>query len=205
VPRRLARATLARSAFEVAPDLLGAVIARREDDGTVTRAVLVETEAYGPDDPASHAFPGPTPRNRAMFARAGTLYVYLVYGVHHCANVVTSVPGVGSAVLLRAAEPVEGLERMRARRPGASDRDLCRGPGRLAAALGLTRRSDGEDLIGGERVWLERGRPVDDIVAGPRVGIRVATARPWRFAVAGSRFVSGPAPAGFSRRSAGRS
>ena len=204
MPRRVARAFLARPAVEVAPDLLGAVVARREDDGTVTRVGLVETEAYEPGDPASHAAIGPTPRNRAMFERAGTLYVYLIYGVHHCCNVVTATPGVGSAVLLRAAEPLEGIERIRERRPGVPDRDLCRGPGRLAAALGVSRGLDGTDLVAGDRIWLERGHDVQQVVAGPRVGIAVAVDRPWRFAVAGSRFVSNPAPRAVNRRSVGR-
>ena len=93
-----------------------------------------------------------------MFERPGTLYVYLIYGLHHCCNVVTDRVGVGSAVLLRAAEPLEGIELMRTRRPGVRDRDLCRGPGRLAAAFGIDRRLDGEDLVRGTTVWLERGR-----------------------------------------------
>jgi DNA-3-methyladenine glycosylase len=179
------------------------VIAVREADGSVTRASIVETEAYEPGDPASHAFGGRTPRNGSMFGPPGTLYVYLIYGVHHCCNVVTGPAGVASAVLLRAAEPLEGIDLMRSRRPGATDRDLCRGPGRLASALAITRAADGVDLLAGERIWLERGRMISHPLASPRVGISTATARPWRFSEPGSPFVSRPVPRA-TVRSAGR-
>ncbi len=189
---RLARTTLARSALEVAPALLGAVLARREDDGGLTRAMIVETEAYEPDDPASHAYRGRTPRNASMFGQAGTLYVYLVYGIHHCANVATGRVDEGAAVLLRAAEPVDGLDRMRRRRPGSSDRDLCRGPGRLAQAFHVTWAFDGLDLVTSDTIWLERGDRVTQVTASPRVGVRHAADQAWRFSIEGSPFVSGP-------------
>ena len=194
---RARRADLSGPATEVAPRLVGWTLVSRSAEGVV-RATIVETEAYLPDDPASHAFGGPTARNRAMFERPGTLYVYLVYGMHHCCNVVTDRVGVGSAVLLRAAEPTEGIELMRIRRPGVRDRDLCRGPGRLAAAFGIDRRQDGEDLVRGTTVWLERRETVGSVVTSTRVGIRVATEHPWRFSLAGSRWVSSPAPAASS-------
>ena len=190
---RARRADLSGPATEVAPRLVGWTLVSRSAEGVV-RATIVETEAYLPDDPASHAFGGPTARNRAMFERPGTLYVYLVYGMHHCCNVVTDRVGVGSAVLLRAAEPIEGIELMRTRRPGVRDRDLCRGPGRLAAAFGIDRRQDGEDLVRGTSVWLERRDAVASVVTTTRVGIRVATEHPWRFSLAGSPWVSSPAP-----------
>jgi len=193
VAPRARRADLSGPATEVAPRLVGWTLVSRSAEGVV-RATIVETEAYLPDDPASHAFGGPTARNRAMFERPGTLYVYLVYGMHHCCNVVTDRVGVGSAVLLRAAEPIEGIELMRTRRPGVRDRDLCRGPGRLAAAFGIDRRQDGEDLVRGTSVWLERRDAVASVVTTTRVGIRVATEHPWRFSLAGSPWVSSPAP-----------
>lgn len=190
---RARRADLAGPATEVAPRLVGWTLAARSPEGIV-RGTIVETEAYLPDDPASHAFGGPTARNAAMFERPGTLYVYLIYGLHHCCNVVTDRVGVGSAVLLRAAEPTGGIELMRARRPGVRPRDLCRGPGRLALAFGLDRRHDGEDLVRGSTVWLERRDGTVPVVASVRVGIRAARERPWRFSLAGSPWVSSPAP-----------
>jgi len=193
VAARARRRDLAGPATEVARDLVGWTLAARSPQG-VLRAMIVETEAYPPEDPASHAFGGPTPRNGSMFGRPGTLYVYVSYGIHHCCNVVTDRIDVGSAVLLRAAEPTRGIALMRARRGGVPDRDLCRGPGRLAAAFGLDRRHDGEDLVLGRTVWLERGTPPGRVVASPRVGIRRAVDRPWRFSVAGSPWVSSPRP-----------
>jgi DNA-3-methyladenine glycosylase len=194
VAPRARRADLSGPATEVAPRLVGWTLVSRAAEGVV-RGTIVETEAYLPEDPASHAFGGPTARNRAMFERPGTLYVYLIYGLHHCCNVVTDRVGVGSAVLLRAAEPTEGIELMRTRRPGVRDRDLCRGPGRLAAAFGIDRRLDGEDLVRGTTVWLERRATAVPIVRSARVGIRVATEHPWRFSLSGSPWVSSPAPA----------
>lgn len=192
--RRLRRGDLEGSAVEVAPRLLGVVVAARDGDAVV-RVRIVETEAYEPDDLASHSVRGPTRRNRSMFERAGTLYVYRAYGLHRCANVVTGPPGTGSAVLLRAAEPLAGsIERLRDRRPGIADRDLCRGPGRLTAALGIVDDDDGTDLVRGHRVWLEPGEPPTTVVASPRVGISVATDLAWRFSVGGSPWVSPPRP-----------
>jgi DNA-3-methyladenine glycosylase len=180
---RLARAFFARASTAVAPDLLGHVLVRRLANGTALRARIVETEAYDRDDPASHAFRGMTARNAVMFGQAGHLYVYFTYGMHHCMNVVTERVGHGSAVLLRAAEPLEGLEAMGRSRGTDRVRDLCRGPARLAQAFGVDRSFDGVDLVRGNEVWIERGPPIDptDILTGPRVGIRVGVDRPWRF------------------------
>jgi DNA-3-methyladenine glycosylase len=170
----------------VAPSLLGARLV--SDIGGDRVAVLItEVEAYsgmGMDE-ASHAHRGPTPRNAVMFGPAGFLYVYRSYGIHWCLNVVTGPPGQASAVLLRAGEVVEGLDIARARRPKAvRDRDLARGPGRLASALGITGPQNGVDL-------LERGSPVrllprhGDVTpihaVGPRIGITKAIELPWRF------------------------
>jgi len=180
---RLPRGFHARAATVVAPALLGQVLVRRLPSGEELRARLVETEAYEQDDPASHAFRGITARNGVMFGPPGRLYVYFTYGMHHCMNVVVGREGEGCAVLLRAAEPLEGLAVMGRARGTDRLRDLCRGPARLAQAFAVDRSLDGADLVAGDQLWIERGRSVDpmDVRSGPRVGIRVATERPWRF------------------------
>jgi DNA-3-methyladenine glycosylase len=182
------------------------VLAR--EDGRAAR--LVEVEAYaGQDDPASHAWRGPTPRNRTMWGPAGHIYVYRSYGIHWCANITCSPDGQAAAVLLRAAQPVGGLLLMRAARwrdqRQQGDRDLCRGPGRLGQALGLDHSHDGADLLTGDTgLWLLDGGKEGadlrrDVVDTTRVGLSRATDRPWRFAVAGSPWVSGPRPEGGAR------
>lgn len=155
--------------------------------------VLVETEAYAADDPASHAFGGPTRRNASMFGPPGHLYVYRSYGVHWCANVVCGAEGIGSAVLLRALEPTHGLDEMRARRGLADPALLAAGPGRLTQALGLSDENDGDDLTAPPYRLVPRREPVA-VVASTRVGISRATERPWRYSLAGSTFVSRPRP-----------
>ncbi len=184
---RLPRGSFAGSATEVAPELLGHVLARRLPDGAILRARIVETEAYEQDDPASHAYRGRTPRVRVMFGPPGHLYVYFTYGMHHCMNVVTGPDGTGSAVLLRAAEPLEGMDRMSILRSTDRVRDLCRGPARLAQAFDVDRSLNGADLVRGREIWIERN-PWDvaaPIRRGPRVGIRVGTDLPWRFWIDG--------------------
>lgn len=200
--RPLPRSFYDREVTVVARDLLGRVLVRRLPDGRRLAVRLVEVEAYAPDDPASHSYRGPTERNRTMFGPPGRLYVYFTYGMHHCLNVVTGPAGVGAAVLLRAGEPLEGLEAMAERRGTRDPRLLCSGPGRLAQALGLTREHDGADLVRGPDVRLLEGEPVLDerVVATTRVGINHGTERPWRFLVAGDPFVSRGRPTG-SRRS----
>jgi DNA-3-methyladenine glycosylase len=179
---------LAGPAEEVAPLLLGAVLRHGE-----VAVELTEVEAYaGPRDPASHAFRGPTPRTAVMFGPPGHLYLYFSYGMHWAANVVCGPDGTASACLLRSGQVVEGMELARERRHGAPDRDLARGPGRLTQALGLTPEHRGLDLFAGGPVCLE---PRDDTAAfevatGPRVGVSQAADVPWRFWVAGSRYVS---------------
>jgi DNA-3-methyladenine glycosylase len=155
--------------------------------------VIVETEAYAPDDPASHSYGGQTLRNATMFGAAGRLYVYRSYGVHWCANVVCDAPGVGAAVLLRALEPTVGVERMRARRGVDDVRVLAAGPGRLTQALGISNVHDGLDL-GRPPFTLEPPATRRDVDESPRVGITRATERMWRYTLSGSTFVSRPRP-----------
>jgi DNA-3-methyladenine glycosylase len=164
-------------------------------------ARIVETEAYQQDDPASHSYRGRTNRTEVMFGPAGHVYVYFTYGMHHCMNVVTGRTGEGSAVLLRAAEPLEGLDEM-ARRRGTDDpRTLCSGPGRLCQALGIAREENGLDLVTGHELRLLQGSPVPSsrIVVSPRVGVTSGAERPWRFFVEGDRFVSRGRPGGAVR------
>lgn len=176
---------LSGSVLDVAPTLLGAVIRHGE-----VAVRLSEVEAYaGPDDPGSHAFRGPTARNSVMFGPAGHLYCYFTYGMHVCANVTVGPEGQASAVLLRAGEVVDGLATARSRRPGATDRDLARGPARLCKALGVALTDNGTDLASGA-VTLELGEPVAAYQTGPRVGLRLAPDRPWRFWIEGDRTVS---------------
>ncbi len=189
--RRLPRSFYARDPLEVAPELLGALLAH---DGRVVR--IVEVEAYrGADDPGSHAYRGPTPRTATMFGPAGHLYVYFTYGMHWCANVVCASPGVAGAVLLRAGEPVAGLDAIRAARPRARrDRDLTSGPARLCQALGIDGTFDGADLVRADRgVTLSTDRtPLDEAPAtSTRIGLSAGTDLPWRWYLAGHPHVSG--------------
>ncbi len=188
----LSRRWFERPASVVAPALIGRHLVRRFADGARCRVRIVETEAYEPDDPASHAFGGPTARNATMFGSGGHLYVYLSYGIHHCLNVVTGKPGHGAAVLLRAAEPLENLARLARNRGVDDERALCRGPGRLAQALAIDRTFDGVDLLGGDALWIEPGTavPRSRLEVTPRVGISVATDVPWRWVEAGSRWAT---------------
>ena len=190
--RRLGRGFFEAPTEELARELVGRVLVRRQPEGTLVGRI-VETEAYlAEGDPASHSHRGPTPRNRSMFGRPGTAYVYLIYGMHHCLNVVSAEAGRGEAVLIRALEPLEGLEAMRRRRGGVRDRDLCRGPGRLAQALGLTREHDGVDLCRGDLGIWSGGEERPELRATPRIGIRQAAELPLRFLIPECSWVSGP-------------
>jgi DNA-3-methyladenine glycosylase len=173
---------------EVAHDLVGCTLLV---DGV--GGVLVEVEAYAPDDPASHSFGGRTARNATMFGPAGYLYVYRSYGIHWCANVVCAEEGVGAAVLLRALEPTAGLDVMRARRGVDELGLLAAGPGRLTQALGLTNAQDGLDLLKPPFALEPPPAPVE-VMESVRVGITRATERPWRYSLAGSSLVSRPRP-----------
>jgi DNA-3-methyladenine glycosylase len=151
--------------------------------------VVVEAEAYAPEDPASHSFAGRTVRNAAMFGPPGHAYVYRSYGIHHCLNLVAGEEGHGAAVLVRALEPTQGLETMRARRGVLDARLLCAGPGRLCEALGVTLDHDGLPL---DRppFELSAAKEALDVVATTRIGITRAADVPWRYAARGSRFLS---------------
>ena len=183
-----------RAALEVAPDLLGCVLVR-EINGERLAGRIVEVEAYyGQEDAASHAFRGPTERNRAMFGPAGRAYIYLIYGMHYCLNVVTGQEGRGEAVLIRALEPLQGIEIMKQRRGRDNVRDLTNGPAKLCQALDIDKRLYGHDLTLGRILWIEAGpRPQEPVVTGPRVGVRGderARTAPWRFYLQGNPFVS---------------
>ena len=184
----------ARTALDVAPELLGCLLTSRSSQGSVT-VRITEVEAYaGSLDPASHAYRGRTARNAVMFGPPGHAYVYFIYGMHYAVNVVCMPEGISEAVLVRAGEVVDGLALARARRVATRvDADLARGPGRLASAIGLTRELDGADLcepLG--PLTLERGKPVDPalIRSGPRVGVSQAADLPWRYSIEGDATVS---------------
>ena len=212
------RSLLAGPVLEVAPRLLGMVVRRTTDEGTVA-VRLTEVEAYdGPNDPGSHAYRGETARNAVMFGPAGFLYVYFTYGMHFCMNVVAGPEGRPSAVLLRAGDVIEGVDLARARRgrpdsqkvvfnqasvgvrPGPvvkrpkanPDRDLARGPARLCVALGIGREGNGTDLLAKDSpIQLLDGPGFDgEPATGPRVGLREAADRAWRFWIPGDPTVS---------------
>ncbi len=188
---RLPRSFYRRHPAEVAPDLLNKILLR--DDGRAAR--IVEVEAYaGSEDPAAHSFRGMTARNATMFGEAGHLYVYFTYGMHWGSNAVCGEVGDGLGVLLRAAEPMLGVDQMRRLRPAARrDRDLASGPGKLSQAFGITRELDGADLVtgaGGIAIVSDGTLPPDDPVVGPRIGISRAVDYPWRWHVPGSLHVS---------------
>jgi DNA-3-methyladenine glycosylase len=185
-----------RPLLEVTRDLLGRLLVHRAAEG-VSAVRLVEVEAYdgAGRDPASHAHRGPTPRNQVMFGPPGHLYLYFTYGMHWCANVVCAPEGTAEAVLLRAGEPVCGVELMAARRPASRPRDLARGPARLCQALGLAGWANGAPLDRGP-VLLCAGWPVpgDRVAWTGRVGVTAAADRPWRALVAGHPSVSAARP-----------
>jgi DNA-3-methyladenine glycosylase len=182
----LAREFFARSVHEVTPELVGCTLLV---DGVGGR--IVEVEAYDGEDPASHGYAGPTPRNRSMFGPPGHAYVYRSYGIHWCLNLVCDEEGRAEAALVRALEPTHGLERMRERRGLDDPRLLCAGPGRLCQALAITGEHDGLPLYRPPFALLPSEGAVD-VVSGPRIGITRAADAPWRYGKAGSRYVSRP-------------
>jgi len=193
-PRTVPRSLLARDPREVAPDLLGKVLAHDTAAGRRSGRI-VEVEAYcGPIDPGAHTYRGRTARNATMFGPAGLLYVYFTYGMHWCVNVVCGDVDEGVAVLVRALEPLEGIEEMRAARGAAArrDRDLCSGPAKLAQALGLDGGHDGVDLLDGGHVQLldDGTPPPTDPVQTTRIGLSAGAEQPWRWYVPGHPHVS---------------
>lgn len=201
MPTRRGRSVLPRSFYNrptltVVEELLGKVLVHRTPAGTAA-GMIVEAEAYiGEDDPACHAAPGPTARNAPLYGPPGVAYVYLNYGIHYLVNAVTEAEGRPAAVLIRALHPVEGLALMRTRRAGAdghvADADLCRGPGNLTRALGITLAENELDLAAGRLVIEDRGCDEGAVSWGPRIGIRVGVEKPWRCWIAGHPSVSGP-------------
>ena len=178
-----------RDPRQVAVDLLGCLLVHETPEG-VTSGVVVETEAYRPEDPACHAYKGPTMRNRNIFGPPGVAYVYLSYGIHKLLNAVCEAEGVGSAVLIRALRPLEGENLMEKRR--GRKRDLCNGPGRLTQALGVELAGDGLDLTE-ENLYLASAEPPEgEIISTTRIGISRGTELPWRFLVKGEKDVSVP-------------
>ena len=192
---RLDRAFFARDTLRVARELLGQRLVRAWAGQRVSGRI-VETEAYiGQDDAACHASRGRTARNAVMFGPAGHAYVYFVYGMHYCFNIVTEAEGFAAAVLVRALQPIEGLDIMRGRRQGRDDAGLTNGPAKLCSALAIDRALNGTDLVTGDELWVEDDDPIPDVrvVTGPRIGVRGderALTVPWRFWIRGNPYVS---------------
>jgi DNA-3-methyladenine glycosylase len=191
-----------RPTLEVAADLIGKVLVHHRRSA-VTSGIIVEVEAYiGESDPACHAAPGPTRRNEPLYGAPGHAYVYLNYGIHCLMNVVTEPHGSPAAVLIRALDPLDGVDVMRRRRGAAVTHryDLCRGPGNLTTAMGITLAENRLDLLG-DRLFIEDcGIDVGPIAWGPRIGINVGVDHPWRAYVAGHPAVSAARPRSAARR-----
>ncbi len=188
MPRRLRPADFMVDAPVMAQRLIGCVVLV---DGVGGR--IVETEAYDREDPASHSHAGPTPRNQAMFGPPGRAYVYRSYGIHWCINFVCREEGHGAGVLIRAIEPLEGIATMRERRGLHDLRLLCSGPGRVGQALAIVHAMNGHRLDQRPFEVLAAQEP-HELLVGPRIGISKAADVPWRFGLAGSKFVSRPFP-----------
>jgi DNA-3-methyladenine glycosylase len=190
--RRLSRASLPTDAAKLAKYLIGKTIVRKIGRNTISGRI-VETEAYPPGDASGHAYRGQTPRNQTLFLGRGFAYVYFIYGTSYMLNVSAEEAGVGAGVLLRAIEPLEGIDLMKRFRKTDKLRDLARGPGRLAAALQIDRRLDGTDLCASGPLWLGTAvRETTHISTTVRIGITREVDRPLRFFETGSPFVSGP-------------
>ncbi len=183
---RLTGIDFKRNSSEVARRLIGVTLLVGGVGG-----IIVETEAYDAEEPASHSFSGPTPRNAVMFGPPGRAYVYLSYGIHWCLNFVCREAGHGAGVLIRALEPTTGVATMIARRRQQDPRLLCAGPGRLGQALAVTRELNGK-RIDAAPFSLTAASTRARVVCGPRIGISKAVERPWRFGLAGSRYLSRP-------------
>ena len=190
--RRLRRSDLPSSTINLARFLIGRVVVHDLSGGRLSGRI-VETEAYPPGDPAGHHFRGPTPRIRSMYLAPGHAYIFFNYGAHFMLNVVSEPAGTAAAILIRALEPLEGIELMRRHRSSTRLLDLTRGPGRLAAAFQIDRRHDGLDLCAPGSLWLgETSHPIGPIEKTVRIGITRAADQPLRFYERGNPFVSGP-------------
>jgi DNA-3-methyladenine glycosylase len=190
---RLGPADLPVETRALARALLGCALVRSTDEG-ITAGRIVETEAYLSKDPACHAYRGKSPRNATLFGPPHRAYVYQIYGTSHCFNLSSECDGEGAGVLVRALEPIEGLEIMQARRATSVARDRCRGPGRLCRAFAIDRSLDGVDVFAHPRLWLaDAGAFPARVRRSPRIGITAAAERKLRFYAAGSPYVSGPA------------
>ncbi|HUP26655.1 MAG TPA: DNA-3-methyladenine glycosylase [Candidatus Limnocylindrales bacterium] len=176
-------------ALDAAPALLGWLFVHNTPDG-VTAGYIVESEAYMATDAASHSFRGKTARTEIMFGPAGHLYVYFTYGMHYCVNIVTGPAGRGEAVLIRALQPVSGLDLMRRRRGDVPDKQLTSGPARLTKAMGINKTHNGTSLINGDAFQLLPGIKPERIIQTTRIGISRATTKPWRFYIADNPYVS---------------
>jgi len=192
-PPPLPRSFYDRPVLEVARELVGCVVSHGE-----TAGVVVETEAYHHSEPACHAYVGVTERTRVLWGEPGRAYVYRSYGIHALLNAVCEREGVGAAVLIRALEPLEGVELMRHRRRLTRAEDLCSGPGKLTQALDVELELNDTDLVGGPIAISPRPPEWErvELIAGPRIGIRKAAELPWRFCARGNRNVSKPWPPG---------
>ena len=199
--RRLTRKELPFDTLELARFLIGKIVVHDLPEGRLSGRI-VEAEGYPPGDPAGHHFRGPTPRNHSLFLRHGHVYVYFNYGMHFMLNISSERAGVGGGVLIRALEPLEGIELMQRHRKSTGLVDLTRGPGRLASALRIDRRLDGLDLFAQGPLWLgvrsrdnrakKAAADVPPIAATVRIGITRAAEKPFRFYERGNPFVSGP-------------
>ena len=190
--KHLPRSFYTRRTLTVAKDLLGKYIVRKSGSRYLI-GMIVETEAYRYNDPASHSYRGMTERNSVMFRTGGFLYVYFTYGMHHCANVVTAQKGVGEAVLIRAVEPINGIDIMMKNRniEDRTKKTISNGPAKCASALGLTKRESGIDLTKSE-IFITEGVTIrrSQIVSTTRIGISVAKDNPWRFYIKANKWIS---------------
>jgi DNA-3-methyladenine glycosylase len=183
---------LKKGSVRAAPLLLGCYLSKQTPQGLI-KVKIVETEAYHQNDPASHSFRGITPRTAPMFEAGGRLYIYFTYGMHYAMNIVTGPKGVGEAILVRAGEPLQGLDIMRKNRGINNIQSLASGPGKLAQALGVTSTELSGELLNKSSIFLEPPKvkvKAQDIVISPRVGISKAADQPWRFYIRGNQFVS---------------
>lgn len=185
----LPKSFFSQDALTLASALLGCELVHETENG-ITTGLIVETECYSQDDAASHSYNGQTPRTKVMFGPGGYAYVYFTYGMHYCFNVVSGPDGYGQAVLIRALEPVEGIELMKRRRNKLEESELCNGPAKLVQAMGITKSDYGKPLFEGNLYINPRTVEPKAIVSGPRIGIKKEIEKPWRFWVQDNTFVS---------------